>query len=63
MHILADYSDTYHEVTETYHQHFEELSFLYAKVADLEDRSKRNNIKFRGILETVKPPYLIYYIQ
>lgn len=36
---------------------------FYKLKADLEDRSRRNNIKFRGIPEAVKPPDLTHYIQ
>lgn len=43
---VADHSNTYHEVTEACHQHSEELSFLYAKAADLEDHYRWNNVKF-----------------
>lgn len=36
-----------------YDHHTEEICFLQAKVVDLEDRSRRNNVKFRGIPETI----------
>lgn len=33
------------------------------KMADIEDRACRNNIKFRGIPESVKPAELTAYLQ
>lgn len=32
------------------------------KLADMEDRSRRNNIKLRGIPETVSKPELLPYV-
>lgn len=50
----TDHAAIYYEVTEAYHQHSEEIGFLQAKVADLEDHYRRKNIKFRGIPEIMK---------
>lgn len=60
---VTEHTTAHHEASEAYHQHSQEIQFLQAKVTDLEDRSRRNNIKFRGIPETIKPPDLIHYIQ
>lgn len=60
---ITEHVSAHHEASEAYHQHSEEIRFLQAKMADLEDRSRRNIIKFRGISETVKPPDLIHHIQ
>lgn len=43
--------------------HFEELEWLKAKVSDLEDRSRGNNIKIRGISETIPPIQLQQYVK
>lgn len=48
---------------EAFYHHSEEIRLLQAKVADLENCSRKNNIKFRGIPKTVKPQDLIHYIQ
>lgn len=60
---VTEHTTAHHETSEAYHQHSQEIQFLQAKVIDLEDRSGRNNTKFRGIPETIKPPDLIHYIQ
>lgn len=45
------------------HNHLEdEVASLTAKLADLEDRNRRNNIKLRSIPESV-PPELTPFIQ
>lgn len=42
--------------------HESELTLLRNKIADLEDRSRCNNIKFRGVPETVATPELPAYL-
>ncbi|XP_063794564.1 uncharacterized protein LOC134949748 [Pseudophryne corroboree] len=39
-----------------------EVTALRSKVRDLEDRSRRNNVKIRGILESVSNSYLREYV-
>lgn len=46
---ITEHASTHHEASEPSYQHSEEICLLQAKVADLEDHSRRNNIKFRGI--------------
>ena len=41
----------------------DEVETLKAKLADLEDRNRRNNIKLRGVAETVPPTELRSYVQ
>lgn len=45
------------------HENMTEMQKLKDKIADLEDRSRRNNVKIRGIPESVSPPELINYLQ
>lgn len=40
-----------------------EIQSLQAKIADLEDRSRQNKIKFRGIPESVPSADLANFIQ
>lgn len=51
------------ELIESHSGHAEEIQYLKAKVADPEDRSRRNNNKFRGITEIVKNSDLVPFIQ
>lgn len=61
--VVTEHTAVYNKMADAYDHHTEEIFFLQAKVADLEDYSRGNNIKFRGIPETVKPPELISYLQ
>lgn len=40
-----------------------DLNAIKSKLADLEDRLRRNNVKFRGVAETVLPNDLRRYLQ
>lgn len=46
-----------------YHEKAEDNRWFKDKAANLEDRSRRNNIKIRGILETVLQLELLTYVQ
>lgn len=52
---MNDLIDAYDEVKE-------EQSWIKAKLADLEDRSHRNNVKIRGIPESVPPAELPKFV-
>lgn len=39
------------------------IETLKNKMADLEDRTRRNNIKLRGVAESVPPSDLRHYVQ
>lgn len=55
---------TAHNVMVDAHSHHDtELQQLKLKIADLEDRSRRNYIKSSGIQELVAPDTLVPYIQ
>lgn len=41
----------------------DELKAMRLKMADIEDRACRNNIKFRGVPESIKPAELTAYLQ
>lgn len=58
---LTEHTVAYNEMADAHDKHAEEIQYLQAKVADLEDHSRRNNIKFRGVPESVKAPKLIPY--
>lgn len=41
----------------------DELKAICLKMADIEDRAPRNNVKFRGLPESIKPANLSAYLQ
>lgn len=49
---------TFNELVDAHNERDDEISWLKAKVADLEDRSRWNNVKIRGIPESVTAPDL-----
>lgn len=48
---MGEFEDTFNTMVEAHNDHDDEISWLKAKVADLEDRSIRNNLKIRWIPE------------
>lgn len=50
---MEEVTHSYNELIYSQPAHAEDIQFLKAKVADLEDRSRQNNIKFRGLPATV----------
>lgn len=51
------------EIIDAHEDRADTIRKLQLKVADLKDRSRRNNIKIRGVTEVVKPQELIPYLQ
>lgn len=62
-HKMGEFAGAINEVIDAHNEKDDEIPQLKSKMADLEDRSRRNNIKIRGIPETVKPPDLNAYFQ
>lgn len=62
-HQLSNYATAYIELVDAHQHQAEEMQLITAKMADLEDRSRRNNLKIRGIPETVPPAELSSYLQ
>lgn len=54
-------TSTVNEVIDSYDTVKEEQAWMRAKMADLEDRSRRNNIKPRGVPESILPVDLPRY--
>ena len=66
MHVETKMSDLYtahNELINVYTEHDNELHLIKLKLADLEDRSHRNNIKFCNIPESIQQPDLVQYLQ
>lgn len=60
---MGEYSDAHNTLVDAHNQLEDDVIALKAKLADLEDRSRRNNIKLRGVPESVLPAELVPYIQ
>lgn len=58
---MGDFASSHNTLIDAHIDHSEELTWLRSKVADLEDRSRRNNVKIRGVPETVLPTQLQQY--
>lgn len=60
---MTDFTNAHNKLVDDHFALKEEVKQLKLKVADLEDRSKRNNVKLRGIPENVKNNYLKKFLQ
>lgn len=59
---MAEYAGSFNELVDAHNAREDDVEWLKAKVADLEDRSRRNNLKIRGIPESVLPKDLEEYV-
>lgn len=59
---MADFAKSHNSLIDSHTALEEEVNKLSAKVLDLEDRSRRNNIRLRGIPETVSPDALKQFL-
>lgn len=62
-HKMGEFSNAHNELVDSHNQLEDEVATLTAKLADLEDRNRRNNIKLRGVPESVSQSELVPYIQ
>lgn len=60
---MAEYSEAHNGLVDAHNSLENDLRVLSAKVADIEDRNRRNNIKIRDIPESVLNSKLTHYIQ
>lgn len=60
---LAEFSEAHNGLVDTHNSLEDDFQALSAKVADIEDRNRRNYIKIRGIPESVPNSELPRYIQ
>lgn len=60
---MGEFSEAHNGLVDAHGTLEEEVSALTAKLADLEDRNRRNNVKFRGVPESVSPAELSSYVQ
>lgn len=62
-HQMEEYTSTYNIMVYAHAVQGEDIAWLKDKVADLEDKSRRNNIKLRGVPESVPATHLLQYAQ
>lgn len=60
---MSAFQEAHNDVVDSVTSQKAEIMWLKSKVADLEDRSCCNNLKFRGIPELVLPQDLAWFIQ
>lgn len=60
---MGEFVKTVIKLVDCHYEQSEDIQRLKDKVADLEDRSCRNNLKLREVPETVTLPDLVSYIQ
>lgn len=58
---MSECTTTVKDLTDTYDEVKEEQEWVRAKLADLEDRSRHNNVKLRGVPENILPADLQKY--
>lgn len=62
-HKMGKFASTFNSLVDAHNDQTNEVAWLKANVADLEDRSRRNNIKLRGIPESIPPGQMQQYAQ
>lgn len=58
---MGEYTSSFNTVVEAHASHGKEITWLRNKVANLEDRSRRKNLKIRGIPKTIPGTQLFQY--
>lgn len=60
---MGEFTVAHNELVDTHNDTEGDMQSMKDKIADLEDRSRRNNIKLRGVEEAVTPAELRHYVQ
>lgn len=60
---MGEFSEAHNSLVDAHNNLEDDMESLATKLADLEDRNRRNNLKFRGVPESVLPSELTSYIQ
>lgn len=58
---MEEYTSSYNVMVEAHTAQGEDITWLKDNIADLEDKSRRNKIKIRGLPEYVTPNHLLQY--
>lgn len=59
---MGEFTETFNSMVDAHNEHEDDIVWLKSKVADLEDRFRRNNIKIRGIPKTIKTSELTAFL-
>lgn len=62
-HKMAEFSTAHNDLVDANNEKEDELELLRCKMADLEDRSHRNNVKLCRVAKTVPPVELYQFVQ
>lgn len=60
---LSDFTEDYNTLVDAYSAQHEDISWIKAKLEYLKDRSRRNNLKIRGIPESIQSSQLCYFMR
>lgn len=58
---IRDFASSHNTLIDAHNDHADDITWLKTKVAELEDGSRRNNVKIRGITEVILPAQLQHY--
>ncbi|XP_040294375.1 uncharacterized protein LOC121005667 [Bufo bufo] len=60
---MVEYANAHNTLVDAHNSQEDDITAIKAKLADLEDSTRGNNVKFRGIPETVSPGEFSKYLQ
>ncbi|XP_056425356.1 uncharacterized protein LOC130366998 [Hyla sarda] len=60
---MEEFSESHNILIDSHTELEEEVVMLREKIADLEDRSRRNNLKLRGVPESIQPMDIPSYVR
>lgn len=55
------FTTTFNNLVDAHNEREDDVEWIKAKLADLEDRSRHNNVKIHDIKETIKPTQGIFH--
>ncbi|XP_077327941.1 uncharacterized protein LOC143981418 [Lithobates pipiens] len=60
---MGEFATAHNELVDAHNEAEDEIQAIKSKMADLEDRNRRNDVKLRGVTEDVLPADLRKYVQ
>lgn len=60
---IREFATAHNELVDAYNGAEDEILAIENKMASLKDRSRRNNVKLRGVTEFIAPADLTKYVQ
>lgn len=58
---MGEFASTFNDLIDAQNAQDDDITWMKSKIADLEDRSRCNNVKIRGVPESVKQPDLMAF--